>query len=80
MVTGVDEHGVTLGQERLESRTVLWAAGVSASPLAKSLGAPLDKAAQRGSAQRAVILSQKSLLIPQKVVAAALAAGARYIA
>jgi NADH dehydrogenase len=44
MVTGVDEHGVTLGQERIEARTVLWAAGVSASPLAKSLGAPLDKA------------------------------------
>ena len=47
--TNVDAHGVTLhhelgAEERLPSRTVLWAAGVSASPLAKSLGAPLDKA------------------------------------
>jgi NADH dehydrogenase len=44
MVTGVDPHGVTLGQDRVEARTVIWAAGVAASPLAKSLGAPLDKA------------------------------------
>jgi NADH:ubiquinone reductase (H+-translocating) len=48
MVTNVDAHGVTLrhdqGEKRLAARTVLWAAGVSASPLAKSLGAPLDKA------------------------------------
>ena len=32
--------GVT---ERIEAETVLWAAGVAASPLAKSLGAPLDR-------------------------------------
>jgi len=45
MVTAIDEHGVTLGDgERIPSRTVLWAAGVAASPLARSLGAPLDRA------------------------------------
>jgi NADH dehydrogenase len=44
MVTGVDADGVSLGTERLASRTVVWAAGVSASPLGKSLGAPLDRA------------------------------------
>jgi NADH:ubiquinone reductase (H+-translocating) len=43
-VTGVDEHGVTTGSERLETRTVVWAAGVAASPLARSLGVPLDRA------------------------------------
>jgi NADH:ubiquinone reductase (H+-translocating) len=44
MVTGVDEHGVSIGDTRISSRTVLWGAGVAASPLAKTLGVPLDKA------------------------------------
>jgi NADH:ubiquinone reductase (H+-translocating) len=43
-VTRVDEHGVWLGSERLTARTVLWAAGVAASPVGRSLGAPLDRA------------------------------------
>lgn len=43
-VTGVDEQGVTLGQERLAAATVLWTAGVAASPLVRSLRAPLDRA------------------------------------
>ncbi len=42
-VTGIDGQGVTIGQERIDARTVLWAAGVAASPLAKSLGVPLDR-------------------------------------
>jgi NADH dehydrogenase len=44
MVTAIDHEGVSLGSERIEARTVLWAAGVAASPLARSLGAPLDRA------------------------------------
>jgi NADH:ubiquinone reductase (H+-translocating) len=43
-VTGIDTEGVTLGSERLAARTVVWAAGVAASPLGASLGAPLDRA------------------------------------
>jgi NADH:ubiquinone reductase (H+-translocating) len=43
-VTGVDAGGVTLGAERLEAKTVIWAAGVTSSPLGRSLGAPLDRA------------------------------------
>ncbi|MGH2767408.1 MAG: NAD(P)/FAD-dependent oxidoreductase, partial [Actinomycetota bacterium] len=43
-VTEIDEGGVWLGEERIEARTVLWSAGVAASPLARSLGAPLDEA------------------------------------
>jgi len=43
-VTDIDEEGISIGDQRLEARTVLWAAGVSASPLAKSLGVPLDNA------------------------------------
>jgi NADH dehydrogenase len=42
-VTGIDGEGVSIGDERIGARTVLWAAGVSASPLAKSLGVPLDR-------------------------------------
>jgi NADH dehydrogenase len=44
LVTAVDAGGVTLGAERLESKTVLWAAGVTSSPLGRSLGVPLDRA------------------------------------
>jgi len=42
-VTGVDADGVAMGDERLHARTVLWAAGVASSPLARSLGVPLDR-------------------------------------
>ena len=44
LVTDVDGHGVCIGAERIESRTVMWAAGVAASPLGRSLGAPVDRA------------------------------------
>jgi NADH dehydrogenase len=43
-VTGVDPAGVSLGAERIAARTVIWAAGVQASPLARTLGVPLDTA------------------------------------
>ena len=43
-VTDVQENGVRAGQEWIGSRTVLWGAGVAASPLARSLGVPLDRA------------------------------------
>ena len=50
-VTAIDEGGVTMtlasGTERIQARTVLWAAGVRASRMGKVLadraGAPLDK-------------------------------------
>ena len=55
MVSGSDVHGtpitvradadgVTIGDEHLPCRTVLWAAGVAGSPLGRSLGVPLDRA------------------------------------
>ncbi len=43
-VTGIDAGGVTIGSERVHAHTVIWAAGVAASPLAKTLGVPLDRA------------------------------------
>ena len=42
-VTAIDAGVVTLGTERLAAATVLWAAGVAASPLVASLGMPLDR-------------------------------------
>jgi NADH dehydrogenase len=55
MVSAIDAHGVEVavsghapdgaaGRERIPARTVLWAAGVAGSPLARTLGAPLDRA------------------------------------
>ncbi len=41
-VSRIDDHGVTLGNETIAARTTLWAAGVAGSPLARSLGTPLD--------------------------------------
>jgi NADH:quinone reductase (non-electrogenic) len=43
-VTGMGALGVELGKDRLAAGTVVWAAGVQASPLARTLGAPLDRA------------------------------------
>jgi NADH dehydrogenase len=43
-VTGIDADGVCIGPERIHARTVLWAAGVAASPLARTLGVSLDRA------------------------------------
>lgn len=43
-VTHVDAAGVTIGSERVTAATVVWAAGVAASPAARWLGAPCDKA------------------------------------
>ena len=43
-VTNIDASGVYLGQERLDAGTVLWAAGVAASPIVRTLGVPVDRA------------------------------------
>ncbi len=47
-VTGIDAEGVSMGDpagaERLSAKTVVWAAGVGASPLGATLGVPMDRA------------------------------------
>ena len=43
-VEGIDAGGVVVGGERIDARTVLWAAGVAASPAAHWCGAEADKA------------------------------------
>jgi len=44
MVTGIEPAAVRMGTTSLPAVVILWAAGVAASPLAKKLGAPLDRA------------------------------------
>ncbi|AIF49494.1 NAD(P)/FAD-dependent oxidoreductase [Dyella japonica] len=43
-VTAIDADGVMLAGTPYAARTVLWAAGVAASPLGRKLGAPVDRA------------------------------------
>jgi len=54
-VTRVEHETVWLGDERIEAGTIIWAAGVAASPLGKTLGVPLDRAGR--------VLVQKDLTI-----------------
>lgn len=43
LVTDVSADGVRIGEEYIEAATVLWAAGVAASPLGEKLGLPTDR-------------------------------------
>jgi NADH dehydrogenase len=56
VVTAVDRDGVLIGSERIAAQTVLWAAGVAASPLAASLGVPLDRVGR--------VLAEPTLAVP----------------
>jgi len=56
VVTGVEEGRVHVGGETIEAGTILWAAGVAASPLGASLGVPLDRAGR--------VLVQDDLAVP----------------
>ncbi|HWP47430.1 MAG TPA: NAD(P)/FAD-dependent oxidoreductase [Candidatus Limnocylindrales bacterium] len=42
-VTGIEPGAVLIGQERIETENIFWAAGVAASPLGATLGVPLDR-------------------------------------
>jgi NADH:quinone reductase (non-electrogenic) len=55
-ITSIDEGGVSVGEERIESRTVLWAAGVRAVDVARSLGAP--------STRDGRVLVERDLTVP----------------
>ena len=57
IVTDVDADGVQVGRdEHIPAQTVWWAAGVAASPLARSLGVPLDRAGR--------VLAEPTLAVP----------------
>jgi len=55
-VIGIDETGIECEDRHIAARTVLWAAGVKASPLGAGLGAPLDRAGR--------VLVETDLTIP----------------
>jgi NADH dehydrogenase len=55
-VTDINEDGYRLGDEFVAAKTVVWAAGVAASPLARSLAVPLDRAGR--------VLVQPDLSVP----------------
>jgi NADH dehydrogenase len=55
-VTEVSDGRVTVGGNIIEARTVLWAAGVAASPLGATLDVPLDRAGR--------VVVQPDLTIP----------------
>ncbi len=44
VVTDINDREVCIGDRSIPTRTILWGAGVQASPLAKSLGVPVDRA------------------------------------
>ena len=55
-VTRVTADAVWLGGEQIRARTVLWAAGVAAAPLTRTLGVPLDRAGR--------VMVERDLSIP----------------
>jgi NADH dehydrogenase len=55
-VTNIDEQGVSLGDEKINAATVIWAAGVSATALTRQLGAPIDRAGR--------VLVNRDLTVP----------------
>ena len=56
IVSAVTADEVRIGDSGIRTHTVLWAAGVQASPLARSLGAPLDRSGR--------VIVEKNLSIP----------------
>ena len=63
MVTGVDATGVWLGEERIAARTIVWAAGVAASPIGRSLGVPVDRAGRVKVASDLTIPGHKEVFV-----------------
>ena len=55
-VSDITDEGYRLGETFVPAKTVVWAAGVAASPLSRSLGAPLDRAGR--------VLVQPDLSVP----------------
>jgi NADH dehydrogenase len=55
-VTDVQPGRVRAGDENIEAETILWAAGVAASPLGAALGAPTDRAGR--------VIVERDLTIP----------------
>jgi NADH dehydrogenase len=55
-VTSIDRYGVRFGSDFSPAQVVLWAAGVAANPLGRTLGTPVDK--------KGLVLVEPDLSIP----------------
>jgi NADH:ubiquinone reductase (H+-translocating) len=55
-VTEITDHHIRVGEQTIPTRTVIWGAGVQASPLAVTLGVPLDRSGR--------VLVEPDLTIP----------------
>ncbi len=56
MVTNIEAGAVSVGKEKIPASVILWGAGVSASPLGRMLGVPVDKAGR--------VIVQPDLTVP----------------
>lgn len=55
-VTAIEPGLVTMGDDQIAAQTIMWAAGVAASPLGRTLGVPVDRAGR--------VVVQPDLTIP----------------
>jgi NADH:ubiquinone reductase (H+-translocating) len=56
MVTNIEDGAVWIGKEKIPASVILWGAGVSASPLGRMLGVPVDRAGR--------VIVQPDLTVP----------------
>lgn len=56
LVTNITAEGVEIGNDKIPAATTLWAAGVAAAPIGRTLGVPLDRAGR--------VLVEPDLTIP----------------
>lgn len=62
-VTGITPDGVELGSERIQAATVLWAAGVQAAAINKTLGLPLDSSGRVSVAEDLTLPGQPNVFV-----------------
>ncbi len=77
-VVGIDAVGVrwrsasagpSVADGRIDAQTILWAAGVAASPLAKSLGVPLDRAGRVAAETTLAVPGQPRIFVAGDICA-----------
>ena len=59
----IDENGVVLGGERIASKTVIWTAGVAASPVGKWLKAETDRAGRVRIEKDLTVAGQQNIFV-----------------
>ncbi len=75
VVSDVGDHAVRIGEQTIATRSVLWGAGVQGSPLARSLGVPLDRAGRVIVESDLTVPGHKNLFVIGDLAAAKQAGG-----